>query len=255
MIVATLRLWLGCRAFVHVPAQPRRMLRDLRSRETIAVLAKLVSIYFFVSLFWALCDQTGSSWVLQAERMSRRFLGVEWYAAQVQAVNPALVLIFVPLFARVIYPRWSRVMTPSSVRKLALGMLLASIAFAIPMWVETRIAAGAVPNVGWQIAAYVLLTAAEALVSVTALEFSYTQAPNSLKSSMMAMYLLTIAMGNWLTAGINYVVAAGSVGAWLDGPRYYAFVAILMCAGAIALSVMTRGYRENVILQTAPRGV
>jgi POT family proton-dependent oligopeptide transporter len=51
-------------------------------------------------------------------------------------------------------------------------MLLAAISFLLPAWVESRIALGAAPSYRWQIAAAVILTAAEVLVSVTALEFS-----------------------------------------------------------------------------------
>ena len=43
-----------------------------------ARLGRLLSIYVFVAMFWALYDQTGSAWVQQAERMDRSFMGVEW---------------------------------------------------------------------------------------------------------------------------------------------------------------------------------
>ena len=42
----------------------------------------------------------------------------------------------------------------------------------------------------WQILAYVVLTATEVLVSITALEFSYKQAPLRMKSFIMALFLL-----------------------------------------------------------------
>jgi hypothetical protein len=45
-------------------------------------------------------------------------------------------------------------------------------------WIQTRIDAGAKPNVAWQLLAYVLLTSSEVMVSITGLEFSYTQAPS-----------------------------------------------------------------------------
>ena len=106
------------------------------------------------------------------------------------------------------------------------------------------------PNVGWQIAAYFLLTSAEVLVSVTALEFSYTQAPQRLKSVVMSLYLLSISAGNWLTAAINQaiVVVGGEDG--IRGPTYYAIFAGLMFAGAGGFAIATRGYRERLVLQS-----
>ncbi|UCG48453.1 MAG: hypothetical protein JSU94_01505, partial [Phycisphaerales bacterium] len=38
------------------------------------------------------------------------------------------------------------------------------------------------PSLGWQFFAYIILTAAEVMVSITALEFAYTQAPKKMKS-------------------------------------------------------------------------
>jgi POT family proton-dependent oligopeptide transporter len=45
-----------------------------------------------------------------------------------------------------------------------------------------------------------LLGAAEVLVSVTGLEFAYTQAPKSMKSTVMGFWLLSIALGEFLIA-------------------------------------------------------
>ncbi len=41
---------------------------------------------------------------------------------------------------------------------------------------------GGRPAVGWQFLAYVILSAGEVMVSITGLEFAYTQAPNRMKS-------------------------------------------------------------------------
>jgi len=49
----------------------------------------------------------------------------------------------------------------------------------------------------------VVLSASEVLVSITALEFSYKQAPLRMKSFIMALYLLSISVGNLGTAAVN----------------------------------------------------
>jgi len=48
-----------------------------------------------------------------------------------------------------------------------------------------------------------LLTGSEVMVSITALEFAYTQARQTMKSVIMTLYLLPIAAGNLLTMQIN----------------------------------------------------
>jgi POT family proton-dependent oligopeptide transporter len=51
-----------------------------------------------------------------------------------------------------------------------------------------------------------VLTAAELLVSVTALEFSYKQAPLRIKSFIMALFLLSTSLGNALVAALNFAI-------------------------------------------------
>ncbi|XP_023179498.1 peptide transporter family 1-like [Drosophila hydei] len=48
----------------------------------------------------------------------------------------------------------------------------------------------------WLIPQYVVMTLGEVMFSVTGLEFSYSQAPPSLKSLLQACWLLTVAFGN-----------------------------------------------------------
>ena len=62
----------------------------------LAAIARLVPLYLLVAVFWSLYDQTGGAWVQQAERMDRRFLGIDWLSSQIQAINPLLVLLFMP---------------------------------------------------------------------------------------------------------------------------------------------------------------
>ena len=72
--------------------------------------------------------------------------------------------------------------------------------------IQTRIDAGARPNIIWQVWAFVVLTAGETLVSPTHLEFSYTQGPVKLKSLIMCTYLLAVSLGNQFTAVVNFLI-------------------------------------------------
>src|SRR5262249_38731163 len=78
--------------------------------------------------------------------------------------------------------------------------------FLIVSWIEGRIESGHVVSAWWQILAYVVLSAAEVLVSITALEFAYTQAPLKMKSFVMAMFLLSVSLGNAMTAVVNHMM-------------------------------------------------
>ncbi|OTF83523.1 Oligopeptide transporter-like protein, partial [Euroglyphus maynei] len=56
-----------------------------------------------------------------------------------------------------------------------------------------------------QLIQYIIMTAAEILFSITGLEFSYSQAPKSMKSVLQATWLLTVAFGNLIVAIITEV--------------------------------------------------
>lgn len=54
----------------------------------------------------------------------------------------------------------------------------------------------------WLVPQYVVITAGEVMFSITGLQFSYSQAPESMKSVIQAFWLLTVAFGNMLVVFI-----------------------------------------------------
>ena len=138
--------------------------------------------------------------------MDRNWLGVEWLPSQIQALNPILILTFIPLFTYVLYPAIDRVFPLTPLRKISIGLFLMVTAFLVVAFAQERIDAGERPSFGWQALAYALLTASEVMVSIVCLEFSYTQAPKNMKSLIMSLFLLSVAMGNLFTAGVNHFI-------------------------------------------------
>ncbi len=249
MLIATWVFWLGRHRFVHVPPAGAEVLAELREPAIRESLWRLAGIYVFVAVFWSLYDQTASAWVQQAEHMNRHFLGMEWLPAQVQAVNPLLILLLVPLFTSVLYPAAAR-LGPLSVRgKIVCGLFLTVPAFLVPAWAQSVIDAGGMPSIGWQLLAYVLITSAEVLVSITCLEFSYTQAPRRLKSFVMSLYFLSITAGNLFTSAVNSFIQNADGTSRITETQYYLLFAGFMTAAAVVFTITSRGLRETPILQ------
>jgi proton-dependent oligopeptide transporter, POT family len=249
MAAATLLFWLGRNKFVHIPPGGLRFVRQASGGEGRQALLKLISIYVFVMVFWSLYDQTGSRWVLQAEKMDRHWLGVHWYASQVQAINPILILVYIPLFSYVIYPLINQVFTLTPLRKISIGFFLAALTFMVTAQIEVWIQAELQPSIAWQLLAYVILTAGEVMVSITCLEFSYTQAPREMKSLVMAIYLLSVSAGNAFTAIVNELLANESIARLLAGANYYWFFAGLMGTAAVLFIFVAANYRERTYIQ------
>lgn len=210
MAIATVMFWMGRHKFVHIPPAGLGFFREAFSREGIIALCKLIPLFTIIAVFWSLYDQTGSSWVLQAEQMNLSFLGVRWLESQVQAVNPILILVFIPLFTFWIYPLLNRVFPLTPLRKIGLGLVLMTLSFGLVTLTQSWIDAGQRPSIGWQILAYVVITASEILVSIVGLEFAYTQAPKTMKSMVMSLFWLSVWGGNQFTAQVNHAISVPS---------------------------------------------
>ncbi len=298
MGVATFVFWLGRKKFVHVPpAGWQRFKDETFSKDGIRALVNLSPLFLlFVPMFWAIFDQTGSAWVLQADRMDREFLGISWLPSQIQAVNPFLIIVGIPLFALVLYPAVNKVIPLTPLRKIGAGLFMTAVAFGISAWIEMGIQANSVaaaaaiwadsgiagdvprlidairqaraggmteaalqghlagmPNVGWQFFAYIVLTAAEIMVSVVCLEFAYSQAPRRMKSFIMGVYFLGVSLGNVFVSGVNIVLEAikdeetGSTP--LDGANYYWFFTAIMAGVSVLYVVWSQFYKGQVYIQ------
>jgi POT family proton-dependent oligopeptide transporter len=203
MAIATVLFWMGRHRFVHVPPSGRKFFEEILSRPGLIAMAKLIPLYIFIAAFWALFDQTGSSWVFQAVQMDRTIFGFTLLPSQIQSANPILILILAPLFVFVVYPAIDKVFKLTPLRKIGIGLFIMAASFGLVALVQTWIDAGQRPSIGWQALAFVLITASEVMVSIVGLEFSYTQAPRSMKSVVMAVFFLAVFAGNKLTEHVN----------------------------------------------------
>ena len=466
MFIATVVFWMGRHKFIHVPPSGMKSVRDAFSGEGLKAIANLSLIFVFVAMFWSLFDQTGSAWIQQARRMDRTVwmptidfsswsfsIGeTELLSSQIQAANPILILVLVPLFSYALYPVINRFFPLTPLRKVGMGLFLTVVAFALPAWVEGQINGGEIvsstsegdtndwpverlidgdkqssgwvssefkdgkfkkqeivirlrerrawklhsfwvgqnpdlqkylaeqatdgkdaqevarkcrarevefflgstrmgdpvenadtkkwawsrslgklelsetdtvetggqfmadgaeteyvmvrinsnhggrfvslgeievrpftektiqngalpaddpdsssestapanlaeighrPTIAWQLLAYLLMTAAEVMVSITCLEFAYTQAPNSMKSFIMSLYLLAVSAGNLFTAGVNHFIQNEDKSSILEGAAYYWFFTAIMLGTSVLFVLASQFYRGKTYIQEA----
>ena len=296
MAIALFVFWLGRHRFVHIPpAGWQKFKTETFSIDGRRALLNLAPIFLiFVPMFWALFDQTGSAWVLQADKMNRTVMGVTILPSQIQAANPILILILIPMFSYVIYPWLNRFFRVTALRKISIGLFITAAAFAISSWIEGRVVESApaaaealwtalgttgpftshgleqalqaaaaakldpavisnclagMPGIGWQIIAYIVITIAEVMVSITTLEFAYTQAPKKMKSFIMGVYFLGISLGNLFTAAVNKIIQNEDGTSKLEGADYYWFFTALMVVTAIAFVFYAMRYKGHTYIQ------
>jgi len=248
MLHATLVFWAGRYHFVHVPPGGMDFVREGLSGLGMGALGRLAMIFAFIAMFWALYDQTGSSWVLQAEHMDRNIFGVEILPSQIQAANPLLVMLLIPFFSFVVYPAINRRWPLTELRKISIGLFVTVLAFGIITWIQVRIDQGSSPHIAWQLLAYLALISAEVMVSITGLEFAYTQAPLRMKSFVMSFFMLSVAAGNLFTSAVNFFIHDNDGSAILEGADYYLFFTGLMLVTALLFTVAVRFYRGETYI-------
>lgn len=250
MLVATIVFWLGRKKFVHLPpAGLSRYLREISEPENLKALGNLIILVPFAAIFWSLWQQNFSSWVIQGEKMDRHLFGIEWKPEQIQTVNPIFILLMLPLFSYLVYPSIEKIVRLTPLRKFGIGLFVTAFAFVIVGLIQLRIDAGQRPHIIWQILAFVVLTAGEVMVSVTHLEFAYTQAPKKLKSLVMCTYLGAVFLGNAFTAGVNFFIQNPDGSVKLKGASYFFFFVLVMLAAAVLFMFFARFYKGKTYIQ------
>ncbi|MBB6365615.1 MULTISPECIES: oligopeptide:H+ symporter [Xanthomonas] len=158
-----------------------------------AVLRVLV-VFALVTPFFSLFDQKASTWVLQGQQMQMP----DWFSAsQMQALNPALVMLLIPFNNLVLYPLLRRRgYEPTALRRMTAGIAFSGLAWIVVGSLQVMMDGGDALSIAWQILPYALLTFGEVLVSATGLEFAYSQAPQSMKGVVMSFWNLTTTVGN-----------------------------------------------------------
>jgi POT family proton-dependent oligopeptide transporter len=154
MGVATLFFWLGRSDFAHIPPRGVIYFKETFSKKSLMPIFRLSLIFSFVIMFWALFDQIGTSWQIQARSLDRTFpdwvpfFGEnEMLASQVAAVwNPLFILILIPVFSFYIYPFLSNFIELSPLRKMSIGFWVMGFAFGIVAVLQHFIDAGAFPS-------------------------------------------------------------------------------------------------------------
>jgi proton-dependent oligopeptide transporter, POT family len=252
MAIATFVFWLGRKQYVHVPPtgpNPHgfwmvmidRVIRPSKKHPPEAVEAanaalRIFGVFAAISAFWALFDQHGSSWVNQAKTMDLVVFGATLKASQLSSLNPAMVMLMIPLFGFVVYPGFEKLtgikLTP--LRKMSAGMFFTASSFVAAALIQAQLDGGNKLNVMWQVIPYFLLTTGEILISITGLEFAYSQAPRSMKSTIMSLFFLTVFVGNVITG----VVA--QLNTFKGADFFYFFAGLMAVVGVIFVFIAAR---------------
>ncbi|KNG87012.1 oligopeptide transporter [Aspergillus nomiae NRRL 13137] len=168
-------------------------------------------IFLFYPIFWASYNQMLTSFISQAANMNTHRLPNDIMFA----INPLSILLIIPVLDQIILPRARRVgLDLSPITRITAGFFLCGLGMAYagilqytiyhspPCYASPRSAGCNAPNnvhIVWQAPVYIILAISEIFMSTTGLEYAYSHAPRSMKSTIMALFLFTYTLGSLLS--------------------------------------------------------
>jgi len=224
-----------------------RAVHPVEAVEGVRTVLRLLVLFALVTPFWSLFDQKASTWVLQADQMTKP----AWFeSSMMQALNPALVMILIPFNNFVLYPVLERLgLKLTALRRMGAGIAFAGLAWIVVGGIQLSIDDGRELSILWQVLPYALLTLGEVLVSATGLEFAYSQAPLAMKGVITSFWNLSVTIGNLWVLLANSSVKGEAVTTYIQSTgtsvtafQMFFFAAFALLA-ALLFALYARGYR------------
>jgi proton-dependent oligopeptide transporter, POT family len=224
----------------------------------VRAVLRILIVFALVTPFWSLFDQKASTWVIQGKAMlipHDLWWWPSWLvkdATQMQALNPLLVMLLIPFNNLVLYPALRRMgFRVTSLQRMGWGIAIAAVSWVIAGVLQLWLDGGAPVSLAWQTLPYVLLTLGEVLVSATALEFAYSQAPMAMKGVIMAFWYLTSTFGGLWVLLTNATVRDPGVIAWItaQGWTENAFLMFFFAGFAFVAALAFAAYARRYPLQ------
>jgi POT family proton-dependent oligopeptide transporter len=215
--------------------------------EGVRSVLRVLVLFFLVTPFWSLFDQKASTWVLQADAMTKP----SWFqSSQMQALNPALVMVLIPFNNLVLYPALRRAgVAVTALRRMGAGIAFAGLSWIVVGLMQVTLDRGHAFSIVWQVLPYALLTLGEVLVSATGLEFAYSQAPGSMKGALTSFWNLSVTIGNLWVLIVNAAVKNDAVTNAIESTGFGVtafqmfFFACFAFAAAAAFALYARRYQ------------
>ncbi len=226
--------------------------------DSVRAVLRILIVFALVTPFWSLFDQKASTWILQGNEMRVPHEAWWWPSwlvkepAQMQALNPLLVMLIIPFNNIVLYPALRRMgFEPTALKRMGWGIAISGASWIVAGMIQLHIDSGASTSLAWQTLPYVLLTIGEVLVSATALEFAYSQATLAMKGVIMAFWYLSVTFGNLWVLLTNAAVRNEGVTAQIaaTGLSENAFLMFFFAGFAFVAALAFAAYARRYPMQ------
>lgn len=167
---------------------------------------RVIKLFMPLPIYWALLAQQDSTWTFQATQMNTTLFGVKIEPDQAKALGPLLILILIPMWKNVVTPTFKKFNYElDPLQSVAGGAISAALSFVCAGFLQHQIERrnNQKISIAWQFPQFLLLMLGEILLSIPGLQFSYTQAPKTMKSVVTAAWFVNCAIGNLMVVVIT----------------------------------------------------
>jgi POT family proton-dependent oligopeptide transporter len=228
-------------AMLMVFTLPRFVQYGLAAATVIAIVVALARLHgderprviaiciacFVVAAFWAVYEQQGNTLQLWADSNTvwPRIFGWKVPSTWYQAFNPFMIWFFTPALTSLWAAQAKRGREPSSILKMAFGLMFVGLGFAIMIAASKGMAPDAKRSLVWLITSTAVFTLGELYLSPIGLSFVTKVAPARIVSMMMGVWFLANFIGNYLS---------GYLGTFYEKIPHGSFFTLLLAIGVIA---------------------
>jgi POT family proton-dependent oligopeptide transporter len=173
----------------------RRFTRDEWKRVSALVVLCALNI-----IFWGIYEQQGNTLQLWADRNTDwNFLSINVPSTWFQALNPFLIFFLAPLLNMFWSRQSRRGSEPSSIMKMAMGCILAGVAFLVMVLAAHGTGPRERCSIAWLLGTVFILTVGELYLSPVGLSLVTKAAPARIASMMMGVWFLSSFFGNYFS--------------------------------------------------------
>ncbi|XP_029189147.2 solute carrier family 15 member 4-like [Acropora millepora] len=201
--------------------------------EDVKSLLRVIPVFLLFVVYWAVYSQMSTTFLIQGTYMRLKFSSFSVPSASLAIFDVIAVLAMIPIMDHIVYPLLQRCgVSFTPLRRIGVGFLMAAAAMMVAgfveitrrgLWEEGHVFNQLVNgenktasdlNIFWQVPQYILIGSSEVLTSVTGLEFAYSQSPKNLKGVVMGSFMITFALGHYLTSLLVTIVRSASNSKW-----------------------------------------
>ena len=209
---------------------------------------------FFVIFFWGAFEQAGASLTIFADRQTdRNIFGWEMPASYFQSINPLAIIALAPIFSMIWLKLGNKNMEPSSPRKMALGLALVAIGYALIAFAVKGVDASTKVSMFWLFGLYIVHTMGELCLSPIGLSMVSKLSPLRFSSLLMGTWFLANAAANKFAGTLSELIPSETnpvtsfIGFKISNLYEFFLLFIIMCGVAALILFVISGKLQKMM--------